>query len=96
MGLLCWGAMQETIILAVSSIFVNIEPANKTFLNSVGTDQYTLIEQSGDYIVNLLQVVLKFNYYEMHVEYNRNRFISSDSVKSTFDEIMEHNGAQWS
>ena len=38
------GTMQETIIL----VFVNTEPANKTFQNFVGTDRYTLIEQSGN------------------------------------------------
>ena len=46
------GTMQETIIPAVlPAVFVNTEPANKTFQNSVETDRYTLIEQSGDYTV---------------------------------------------
>ena len=43
------GTMQETIIPPVlPAFFVNTEPANKGFQNSVGTDRYTLIEQSSD------------------------------------------------
>ena len=46
----CGFMLQGIIILTVlAEFFVNTEPANKTFQNSVGTDQYTLIEQSDDF-----------------------------------------------
>ena len=52
------GMMQEPIILAVSP--VNTEPANKTFQNSIGTDRYSLIEQSGDYSIIYNKVISGF------------------------------------
>ena len=46
--------MQETIILAVLPAFLWTQNQQIRLQNSVGTDQYTLIEQSGDY-TKLLQ-----------------------------------------
>ena len=48
------GTMQETIILAVLPAFLWTQNQQIRLQNSVGTDQYTLIEQSGDY-TKLLQ-----------------------------------------
>ena len=46
-GFLCWNYSRHNA--ALLAFFVNTEPANKTFQNSIGTDRYTLIEQSSDH-----------------------------------------------